>query len=178
MSSWAWTRHRSGRALLGLTLLGLCVKIQTTARAESLRANATTPPAQVGDVGSMFQAKRDLETMGIRDLVVRDVGKAADGTKSLAKPGASDEIHGARITSPTLAFLHGLCDAGGGLPKFGDAVGATMRSAGIVELRATALGQLLDADDRPGRVWICEPAKLGGRVQVRRVSELMPRRSP
>lgn len=157
-------------ALVRATLLALSLGVVALARAEERRAGVAAAPRDTSDVGAMFQATRELEAMGIRHLAaVSEAPVLAGGRPPARTPGSGPAVHRGRIIAPTLAFLHGLCDASGGLPKFGDSIAVEARSGGYLVFRATAVGQLLDADDQPSRVWIWDHAKIGARAQVRRV---------
>ena len=79
---------------------------------------------------------------------------------------ASAASYRARITAPTLAFLHGICDPDGGLPNYGTPVDFTLRAGGSVELRSSYRGEILDATGRPSGIWVYDPGKLAERVQV------------
>lgn len=123
------------------------------------------------EVGSLFHAQRHLEAMGIRDVIRVQAGRSVAGGPGDSQPGSTFDLYHARVTAPTLAFVHGLCDGTGGLPRYGETITLGLLQSGMIELRASALGQLTEPDDRPSRLWIWDAGKLGERVVVRRVSE-------
>lgn len=170
MSEAAVTTPRRARSVrLMLVILLLSVGRVCTSRAEPGSGPASANP--VSDVGSLFQARKRLEAMGIRDLAP---ATPADRSVVIGARGVGaplEELYRARITAPTLAFAHGLCDDAGGLPKYGESIAVAVRPGGLVELRASVLGQLLDVADHPTHIWVWDAGRLADRTQLRRTGE-------
>lgn len=144
----------------------------SAAAAEQLGGLGSTRGAAGSEVGSLFHAQRRLEAMGIRDVIRLQAGRSVAAEPGDRQPGSSRfDLYRGRVSAPTLAFLHGVCDGTGGLPRYGEAITLGLLPNGMIELRASALGQLAEPDDRPSRLWIWDAGKLGERVVVRRVTE-------
>lgn len=173
MSEGALAPRRRISALFALAVLAVGVGHVAVAHAEPTPRAGSASSSPSSEVGSLFQAQRRLESIGLRGLASARLalGQSPAGSVTTRDGAREPEAYRARITSPTLAFMHGVCDARGGLPKFGETIGVSVYPGGIVEIRTSEFGQLLDVDDRPTSLWLWEPAKLGDRIQVRRTSQ-------
>lgn len=171
MSDLARCRRVHSSGLIASVLAALLLGGASTARAEPSDGFGSVRGDPESDVGSLFQAQRQLESMGIRNVVRLQLSRGATGVPGEREPGSAFDTYRGRVTAPTLAFLHGLCDGTGGLPRYGEAITLRLLPSGMIEFRASALGQLIEVDDRSSRFWIWDAGRLGDRVVVRRVSE-------
>ena len=131
--------------------VALVVGLAGPARAEAAAATEvpeqTEPEETEEEQRARFRAQRRLERMGIRHLVATTrtvaVGRNEEG-ETLRAP----EFR-ARVTAPTLAYLHGLSDATGGLPEFRSPFYFVLRRSGAVEIRSTTGGEIVGLTRAP-----------------------------
>lgn len=147
-------------ATAGPTVDGRCLEPATAAAANKAGATA--------ELQWQFEARRRLESMGLRGLTPVTAGANASAPGSRAMPVAAQ--YRSRVVAPTLAFLHGLCDSNGGLPRFGTTVDFAIRAGSALELRASYLGEIATAEGKPSGVWIWDLGKLPENVHTVRVS--------
>jgi hypothetical protein len=163
---WPWRRFIAGAVVVA----GVC---GTPRRAETAGTSRQGDEAQ-----AMFQAERRLAGIGIGAVAPLSPSRSGGEHHPRSSPSGVNiggVVYLARIRAPALAFLHGLCDGSGGLPKHGDSVTVMLQPEGGVEFRATSFGQILDVGDRPTELWIWDDARLGDRMRVRRSVEARQR---
>ncbi len=142
------------------------------------RGGATGPNLVSAEISRQFDARKRLDAMGLRglSLVAASQSSAGSGGAGVPSTSATTTYYRARVVAPALAFLHGLCDSNGGLPRFGSTMDFAMRSGPVLELRSSYLGEIANVDGKPSGMWIWDVGRLPENVRaVRGASAVAPR---
>ncbi len=172
------TPVRRFRAPLALAVLAAAMPTRVGRCVEPAGGRPSASSSVTAELAWQFEARKRLDAMGLRGLIAIAGSPASAGAAS-AGMGANvntSTYYRTRVVAPALAFLHGLCDSNGGLPRFGSTMDFVLRSGSVLELRASYLGEIATADGRPSGTWIWDLGRLPENVRaVRGTGAATPR---